>query len=181
MKAFRTLFRRPDRFLFEFREKTLGPESEWSRHVVWGSGSAYRSWWTLHPDGVHEHDSLHRAIAGPTGVSGGSAYRVPTLLVAGGEGRFPLPTPDELLLLRVEEASTLDPATTVKALEDVLQRTRGTDELTREQRSLVEQSLERTKASLPQPSASWESITTYEPRFDAEIDDDELAFEPPLP
>jgi hypothetical protein len=48
-----------------------------------------RSTWTIQ-EGVSVHDSVHAAIGCATGVSGGTAYTVPTLLVPGGTGRDPL-------------------------------------------------------------------------------------------
>jgi hypothetical protein len=32
---FRTEFVRPDRFLFEYTNRDVGPKSEWKRYVVW--------------------------------------------------------------------------------------------------------------------------------------------------
>jgi len=81
-RPFKTLFSRPDLFRFEF--ETQYDDAPSDRFVVWSDGRKIRSWWTLRPDVVDEFDSLDSAITGPTGVSGGSAYNVPTLLFGRG-------------------------------------------------------------------------------------------------
>ncbi len=77
-KAFKTAFARPGRFRFEFSEAGLmGTET---RYIVWMHGQDVKSWWTLGkgPEPVHD---LARAIAGATGVSGSSAYTIPSVLM----------------------------------------------------------------------------------------------------
>lgn len=78
--VFRTAFVRPDAFSFRFREATVGPESEWSLYAVWARGGRARSWWSLNEQ-TNEHESILHALSGPTGVSKGSAIRVPHLLL----------------------------------------------------------------------------------------------------
>ncbi|MFM9959423.1 MAG: hypothetical protein ACKVZJ_15305 [Phycisphaerales bacterium] len=80
IRPFKTLFVRPARFRFEFREQSIGPEDEWDRYVVtWQNGVARTSWTVTNK--TEERDSLGLAIAGATGVSGGSAFCVPSLLL----------------------------------------------------------------------------------------------------
>jgi hypothetical protein len=81
-KTFKTFFSRAGLFHFEFEESFLGSKR---RYVVWGRGANIQSWWTLEPK-VEHFTSISEAIAGPTGVSSGSAHTVPTLLlgVSGG-------------------------------------------------------------------------------------------------
>ncbi len=51
-----------------------------SKYIVWRSGKAVKSWWTVHC-AVRRHRSLGMALAGPTGVSGGSAHTIPRMLM----------------------------------------------------------------------------------------------------
>lgn len=76
---FETLFRRPDRLRFEFRERDVGPQAEWKRYQIAWCGGAADIHWTL--NGRRESESIGLAIAGATGVSAGSAHTVPRLLL----------------------------------------------------------------------------------------------------
>lgn len=77
-KAFQTAFARSGRFRFEFSEAGLmGTES---RYIVWMHGQEVKSWWTL-GKGPESEPDLARAIAGATGVSSGSAYTIPSVLM----------------------------------------------------------------------------------------------------
>jgi hypothetical protein len=88
-KPFATWFVRPERFRFEYASETIGPPDEWDRMVILWNQEGVRSTWTIQ-EGVSVHDSVHAAIGCATGVSAGTAYTVPTLLVPGGTGRDPL-------------------------------------------------------------------------------------------
>lgn len=76
-KPFATAFVRPDRFRFEFKAMGSGGGS---RFIVWQDGNDVKTWWDLKP-GVVKVESLGLALAGPTGVSGGSAHTIPALLL----------------------------------------------------------------------------------------------------
>ena len=82
-RPFATAFVRPDRFRFEYREKR-GDDDE-LRYIVWRQGKDVRTWWDLNP-GIEKPSSLGLALAGATGVSGGSAHTVPALLLPGEVG-----------------------------------------------------------------------------------------------
>jgi len=75
VKPFRTAFVRPDQFRFEYDD--LDPEKP---YVVWAKGDEVRTWWYVRP-GVQNPPSLGHGIAGATGVSGGSAHTIPTMLL----------------------------------------------------------------------------------------------------
>jgi hypothetical protein len=79
VKPFTTAFVRPNRFRFEYR-KRYRVEGEWCRRVVWADGTDVRTWWDART-GVERPESLGLALAGATGVSGGSAHIVPALLL----------------------------------------------------------------------------------------------------
>jgi outer membrane lipoprotein-sorting protein len=75
VKPFRTAFVRPNQFRFEYDDP--GPEKP---YIVWAKGDTVRTWWYVRP-GVQTPPSLGLGIAGATGVSGGSAHTIPTLLL----------------------------------------------------------------------------------------------------
>lgn len=72
---FSTAFASPDRLRYEFNEGS-------KRYVVWSDGKKIRSWWSIRPM-VQEFPSFDLALAGPTGISGGSATAITTLLIPG--------------------------------------------------------------------------------------------------
>jgi hypothetical protein len=73
-RPFETAFVRPDRFRFELRDDD-------ERYVVWTERGRVRTAWTIAP-GLDPCMNLGLALAGATGVSGGSAHTVPTLLMS---------------------------------------------------------------------------------------------------
>ncbi len=77
---FETAFVRDGGYRYEFRSRR--GEEEWDRYVVWRDGDTWRSWWSVGPQ-AKEATSLNGVLAGPSGVSGGSATIVPGLLQAG--------------------------------------------------------------------------------------------------
>jgi outer membrane lipoprotein-sorting protein len=76
-KPFTTAFIRPDRFRFEYREKT--PINREFRFIVSLNGKNLQTYWNIEND--LKLDSLDKAIAAATGVSGGSAITVPAMLL----------------------------------------------------------------------------------------------------
>lgn len=84
-RPFRTAFRRPDQFRFEFSNQ-IHPRGPWLRYVVWKSGTVVRSHWDVGPRDERLR-SLSLALAGATGVSDGSAHTIPALLLPEVGGR----------------------------------------------------------------------------------------------
>lgn len=77
-KPFKTAFVRPNLFFYQFTENRA---IEGRRlYVVWADGKAIRSWWTVMP-AVESFKAIGPALYGPMGVSGGSADRIPRLLL----------------------------------------------------------------------------------------------------
>src|SRR5664279_1339490 len=101
-KPFSTAFVRPARFRFEFRSAFLPYDNHWRRYLVWADGAKTRTWWDDRP-GIVESPSLKLALAGATGVSGGSAQTVPAMLMPGRVWARPLT--DLVDLQRLEDAS----------------------------------------------------------------------------
>jgi hypothetical protein len=77
-RHFTTAYLSPGQFRFEFTEARVAQGS--SQYVVWKNGEEVKSWWTLRPE-VKRHENLDSAIAGATGVSGGTAYTIPSILI----------------------------------------------------------------------------------------------------
>ena len=75
---FTTAFTRQGRFRFEFWEPAISGGED--RMVVWKDGNTVKSWWTVNPV-VESRQDLGLAIAGATGVSGGTAYLIPPVLM----------------------------------------------------------------------------------------------------
>jgi hypothetical protein len=78
-RPFETAFVHPGRFRFEFRDQMHGT-GPWNRYIVWTDGLEVRTHWDLMPQ-QESPASLGYALAGATGISGGSAHRIPALLM----------------------------------------------------------------------------------------------------
>ena len=76
-KPFTTAFVRPDRFRYEYRDNShTNPNS----YIVWRKAQEVQTWWFINSV-VEKQESLDMALAGATGVSGGSAHTIPALLL----------------------------------------------------------------------------------------------------
>ena len=78
-RHFITTFSRPGQFKFEFTQPAASGGGI-DRYVVWMNNKEVKSWWTIGSK-VEAHESLGNAIAGATGVSGGTAYTIPSILL----------------------------------------------------------------------------------------------------
>jgi outer membrane lipoprotein-sorting protein len=76
IKQFSTAMIRPHEFRFEFNDE----HDSQSRYIVWQNRDDVRTWWDLNQRSERE-ESLGMALAGATGVSGGSAHTIPSLLL----------------------------------------------------------------------------------------------------
>ena len=77
-RPFSTAVIRSDRFRFQFEDRArIGRTTQ---YIVHADNTGVRTWWTIRP-GVEVEDSLAMALAGATGVSGGSAHTIPALLL----------------------------------------------------------------------------------------------------
>jgi outer membrane lipoprotein-sorting protein len=75
--SFLTAFERPSKFRFEFQRSHRKPES----YIVWRSGKSIKTWWTINKPHEEVETKLRMAVAGATGVSGGTAALIPRLLM----------------------------------------------------------------------------------------------------
>lgn len=90
IRPFSTAFVRPDRFRFEFRSQACGPDSEWHLGVIWLHRNCVHRWWGLKPAAPERVSDLGLALAGFTGVSGGTAHAIPQMLgLCGGSPTLP--------------------------------------------------------------------------------------------
>jgi outer membrane lipoprotein-sorting protein len=88
-KPFETLFVRPNLLRFEFLSKSNSWFRGMDKYVVWADGTKIRSWWSIKPT-VEEFKSIGNSLAGPTGISGGSAATIPAMLIPGMNWKVPL-------------------------------------------------------------------------------------------
>jgi outer membrane lipoprotein-sorting protein len=193
-RPFSTAFVRPDRFRFEFKSSFDG--SKWQRYIVWAEGKDVRTWWDIQP-GVEKQSSLSMGLAGPTGVSGGSAHTIPVLLMPDSIGGERLTDLAELKRLedaklggvdcyRIKGKSVIkvDPGERERLRKEVKKVTgkgattskRGPETLWIDKSSFL---LRRIDAEYQLGSSRAESTTTYEPLLDVRLADKKLEFDPP--
>jgi hypothetical protein len=166
LKPFTTAFRRPDRFRFEFLE---GPSDDARRYIVWAQSGAVHTWRDVRP-GVSSEPSLGLALAGATGVSGGSAHTIPALLLPQAVDGWRLTDLSDVT--RLEDAM-LGGRSCIRVQGRKLKNP-STVWIDRET-FLVRQIDEANTF----PDFRTEQTTTYTPEF-GEVGDDMLAFEPPV-
>jgi outer membrane lipoprotein-sorting protein len=77
-KPFSTAFVRPNHFRYAYETKESEGEAE--VYIIWAEGDRVQTWWDVEP-GIQKSKTLSLAVAGATGVSGGSAHTVPAMLL----------------------------------------------------------------------------------------------------
>lgn len=138
----------------------------WHKYVVWSDGKKIRSWWTITPQ-VEEFKTISLALAGPTGVSGGSAHTIPRLLLPDDVKGFIL---TELKNPRLIGEESFDSIVTHKIEGDWgYHTTLWIDTKTYLLRQIFETDDDHTV----------ETTTTYHPNLDVKINPSEFQFEPP--
>jgi hypothetical protein len=196
-KPFSTAFVRPARLRFEFRSAFLPYDNHWRRYLVWADGAKTRTWWDDKP-GIVESPSLELALAGATGVSGGSAQTVPAMLMPGRVWGRPLT--DLVDLQRMEDAllgkavcfriqgalrGVNDPELQERMRQQIL-KSSGRDPgiTTQEPRTLwIDRSLFVLRridaASQSSAGLRTQTLTTYEPSLDEVVAESQLRFDVP--
>ncbi len=165
-KPFTTAFVRPDRFRFEFKAMEFGGE----RYIVWQGGNDVKTWWDVKP-GVEKVESLGLALAGPTGVSGGSAHTIPALLLpreVGGRRLTDITKPKRLADAKIDNVDCF-----------VLDGQFGDRPMTLwidKRTFLVRQIAEQDRLD---NFTRVETTTTYDPIIDDIVPDEKLAFDYP--
>jgi len=166
-KPFTTAFVRPDRFRFEYKERS--PDGRESRYLVWRQGKDVQTWWDVTP-GIKKADSLGLALAGATGVSGSSAHTVPSLLLPQEVGGRRLTDMTEVK--RIEDAK-LGEADCFR-----LQGMYASNPMTLwiDKKTYL---VRRVDTQNKFDNFRTEGTTTYDPVVDGEITDKMLEFDPP--
>ena len=184
-KPFRTAFVRPDRFRFEYTEQLV--DGRVSRYIVWQSGPLVQIWWSIESDEFLDalDSSLALALAGGTGISGGSAHTIPVLLL-----------PSEILgtrLMDMTEAERIEDAYLDKTGCEVTASSGSGDECYRvqgqfaassvtllvvwiEKQTLLVRRIDRQNQF---ETFRTESTTTYSPAINGDISEDMLEFGAP--
>jgi outer membrane lipoprotein-sorting protein len=165
-KPFTTAFLRPDRFRFEYREKSHRGEA---RYIIWSRGREVQTWWDVTP-GLKEPESLDMAIAGATGVSGGSAHTIPALLLPGEMGGHRLTYMTDLK--RMEDAKLGD----VDCYRLVGDLAGQPQTLWIDKSSFL---VRRIDVQRQLTAARMEQTTTYDPVVDGEVSEEMLALNSP--
>ena len=165
-KPFKTAFVRPDRLRFEYTDQD---KTKVYRHIVWQQGEQVRVWWDVTP-GIEEVESLGLALAGATGVSGGSAHTVPALLMTQEVGGR--------TLMEMTETKRIDDA---KVGEVECMRIEGKFADSPMTLWLDKQTflVRRIDLTMKLTGFRTETTTTYEPVINEEIADKLLKFDPP--
>ena len=196
-KPFSTAFVRPARFRFEFRSAFLPFDDHWRRYLVWADGAKTRTWWDVRP-GIVESPSLELALAGATGVSRGSAQRVPAMLMP--DRVWGRPLTDLVDLQRMEDAPlgkavcfriqgtprrVNDPEVEERSRQEIL-KTSGLDPgiSTQKPRTLwIDRSLcvlrRIDTATESSTGLNTQTSTTYEPSLDKAVAESSLKFDAP--
>jgi hypothetical protein len=195
---FSTRFVRDQGFLFEFRKRR--GEDDWDQLAVWTENGRSNNWWSIAPDRP-QRDTLELALAGATGVSGGSAHRVPHLLMPELRGtRQSPPRPSRIIAVPEAEAQNCIVIERPQSFGNVEQI--WIDQSTFAIRRVIEPRhslgppppdvMEQLKAAHPEHAAHLakhfgenrqlaevEEVTEYEPAFDVQIPPADLIFIPP--
>ena len=205
IRPFETAFVRPDRFRFEFRAQHFDG-CPWDRYLVWAGAGRVRTWWDVRPE---EQESLGLALAGATGVSGGSAHKIPNLLMSEEVGGRRLTDLVELVSLGDAELGEVtcyrlqgrprhypvDPAEFERLRDEVFRETGHRlpwptpsdrvltlwiDRGTLLLRRIEEQDHFETDEQTGLRTHAIEQVTEYEPEVDVAITEEELCFDPPV-
>lgn len=167
-RPFETAFERNGRFRFEFADRDMLGRNR--IYIVWTDGQDVLTWWDLKPE-IESKGSLSAAIAGATGVSGGSAHRVPVLLMPDRvSGRSPAYMTD--LERHANEIVESVECFTISGDHGGHQTTLWIDTS-----SFL---IRRTAWEMEGDGFRAERTTTYDPAIDIEIPAEDLAFEPPV-
>jgi hypothetical protein len=97
-KVFRTAMERPIRFLFEYKEVSVGPESEWQIGAMWRDENGVHAWSYLHP-ALRGNLTFEMELAALTGVSGGLSSFVTKMFLPEIKCNAVLPEPDSVTLV----------------------------------------------------------------------------------
>lgn len=170
---FKTVFRRPEAFRFEYRAKLGDPTNPSpgfeDRMIVHRDKSGVHTWWSIE-GGSESPKSLSLALAGATGVSSGTAHTIPVLLMPLEIGGRSLGTAGDWSLLS-EESEGGVPCCRLKRSKD-----KGTETIWIDKARFLILRLDDTHKF---DDYDTERTTRYSPEIDVDIPDVELTFNLP--
>jgi len=170
IRPFRTAFVRDDR-RFRFQYTATDPSNVTSRYLIWRGGDEMKTWWDIDP-GVKTPESLALAIAGATGVSGGSAHTVPSLLLPKEVGSFKflgLAKPKRLGDDKLEDIDCY-------RIEGIFGKADSTFWIDKKTSMILKIISKQQTQTL-----NTEIITTYKPVIGEKVPEADLVFDPPKP
>lgn len=202
-RPFSTRFVRGAGFRFEFRSRR--GEDDWDQYVIWQQGETAQSWWSVRPD-REGAKPIPLALAAATGVSGGSASRIPRLLMPDLEETRSAWPREQAMLIAVPEAEEQNCIVVELPPDRTNMRHLWIDRKAFLIRRVVsprhplvpspvpQEAIDRLRATDPEladrlarmtdpprlrPPADAETTTTYEAAFDTAIQPHDLTFAPP--
>jgi len=166
-KPFTTAFVRPDQFRFQYKAKVGNRQL---RSIIWSNGNEIQTWWDTKP-GIQKPKSLQLAVGGATGVSGGSAARIPGMLMPGktkGWGG-----------VHISDAKRIEDGKLEKTDCFRLEGQYGDNPITLwiDKKSYL---VRRIDEQAEFDNFRTETTTTYDPTVDGKIADEMLEFGPPV-
>jgi outer membrane lipoprotein-sorting protein len=171
-KPFSTAFVREGGFRFEYSGKHPFPLAQANRYIIWTDGTTVRTWWDIRP-GIEDKESLAMALAGATGVSGGSANTVPSLLMpAHASGALIT----DLMKPRLLESDTQEGSDCFRIEGEQPFGDNDTIVLWIDQKNYL---IRRIDTSHTFPDFRTETTTTYYPALNGTVEKDTLEFNPP--
>ena len=164
-KQFSTAMIRPDRFRFEYTDS----ERPKSRYLIWRKGDDVRTWWDVTKKNERPK-TLSLALAGATGVSGGSAHKIPALMMPNEIGGRTLknlkrPKLDDEQKLDDKDCFVIDAQFANQPIKIWIDKTR-----------LLVLRIDQTSTY---DDFSTVETTLYEPKVNEDVDEDQLIFDPP--
>ncbi len=182
-KPFETVFVRPSRIRFEYRDLSAGdpPPS----YIIWADGNDVRTWSDVQP-GVNRPATVSRAIAAAAGVSQGTSHRIPSMLRPDPSApksalelsyarRIENGEVDGFECFRIRGQSIMTPRTMGSGDTAVVLLENSSTIWIDKQSYLVR----RVDESNVYDSFRTETVTTYHPEINVEIPSEQLAFGAP--
>jgi outer membrane lipoprotein-sorting protein len=182
-KPFTTIFVRPDRIRFEFKDMSAGDPPP--TYIIWAEGDDVRTWSDSEP-GINRQGSLGEAIADAAGVSQGASHRIPSMLLPDASApksalelsyarRIDNAEVDGFECFRIRGQSIRTPRTLGSGENTVVLSENSSTIWIDKQSYLVR----RVDESNVYDSFSTDTVTTYNPEINVEIPSELLAFAAP--
>lgn len=194
LKVFKTAFIRGVKFKFEYANQTVfGPKS---RYLIFSDFKESQSWWEL--TGKTQKGNLKMLLAEAGGVSSGSSYRVPIMLLAETSSAKIVDLRDGVLgatekidgndCVKITGTSGQKQKTCywIDANLFVVRKIQIDSDFDREKLDLIrKRALKRLKGKTleeyskhPSEEFSAKEITTYKPQVGVDLDDAKIVFDP---